>query len=183
MNKAIYLGAFGVGLVLAVYSMLRGVERGAPSSDGPPLGNASGPARTSLRAPSVAVWATVFGLVGYLLNRFTLLGTPVIVGLAATLALGSAIALGAWLVQSVIPAAQQDEVDERYALQGHLARVSRPIGTTAGEIVYTVNGAPRAVTALSIDGTPLAAGVDVVIERVEHDIAYVEAWVQVEQRI
>jgi hypothetical protein len=40
-----------------------------------------------------------------------------------------------------------------------------------------------ATPALSLDGTAVAAGTEVVIDRLEEGVAYVEPWVQVEQRL
>jgi hypothetical protein len=52
-----------------------------------------------------------------------------------------------------------------------------------GEIAYVVGGKRYATAAQSLDGTPVAVGTDVVIDRVENGVAYVERWVQVEQRL
>ena len=37
--------------------------------------------------------------------------------------------------------------------------------------------------AQSLDGTPVAVGTEVIIDRVEGGVAYVESWVEVEQRL
>jgi hypothetical protein len=39
------------------------------------------------------------------------------------------------------------------------------------------------VRARSVDGAPVAVGDEVVIERIENDVAYVESWSVVEGRI
>ena len=81
-------------------------------------------------------------------------------------------------------AAKQDVVDERYLLQGHPAEVVAAIASSAtGEIAYVVGGKRYAASAQSLDGTPVAVGTEVVIDRVENGVAYVEPWVQVEQRL
>jgi hypothetical protein len=81
-------------------------------------------------------------------------------------------------------AAEHDIVDERYLLQGHPAQVVSAIGPTeAGEIVYLVGGKRYATAAQSLDGTPVAVGTEVIIDRVEKGVAYVESWVEVEQRL
>ena len=41
----------------------------------------------------------------------------------------------------------------------------------------------RVLPARSFDDGTLAAGTEVVIERIEDDIAYVEAWLEVEKRL
>jgi hypothetical protein len=64
--------------------------------------------------------------------------------------------------------------------------VTRAIGRTeqeAGEIEYQVDDVHYTVSALSLEGEPLAVGTEVVIERVENGHAYVEPWLQVEKRL
>ena len=69
-------------------------------------------------------------------------------------------------------------------LQGHLARVLGAIGPAdAGQISYDVDGARYAARAVSIDGQAVPAGTEVVIERIEDGIAYVEPWSAVERRL
>jgi hypothetical protein len=75
-------------------------------------------------------------------------------------------------------------VDERYLLQGHPARVTAAIAAdTPGAIVYEVDGTRHTVQALALDGAPVAVETDVVIERVENGLAYVEPWDSVEERL
>src|SRR5262249_32662037 len=136
---ALFLGAFLIGLLLAVYAMIRGVERPPRSGDASvdSLGRALEAARTSLRAPVAAACATFFGATGYLLTRYSALSGPVrfaIAAVAGGIGIWSAILL---IAKWVIPAAQHDQVDERYLLQGHLARVTVPItAESAGRISY-----------------------------------------------
>ena len=182
-----YLAAFLIGLLLGVYAMIRGVERFGGHGRSPELdamGRPVGVSRMVLTAPTTGAFATVFGTTGYLLWRYT--------GLAPALQL--ALGLGAALVGSLIAtravrhwatqAAEQDAVDERYLLQGHPAQVVSPIAAAQqGEIAYLVGGKRYATAAESLDGTPVAAGTEVVIDRVENGVAFVEPWVQVEQRL
>ena len=187
----VFVLSFLAGLVLAVYVMLHGVERrGAPSSVPPHEAKGEYDPSTEpsvvLNAQNVAAFVTAFGACGYLLTRFASLGAAAVVGIAlvvgAAVAVGSASLLAAW----VIPGARHEHVDERYLLQGHPARVTRPIvesGAQAGEITYEVDGRAFTVPARSWDGASLDVGADVAIERVEGGIAYVEQWAQVEARL
>jgi hypothetical protein len=69
-------------------------------------------------------------------------------------------------------------------LTGHIARVTAAISAVAaGAVAYTLEGRRHDVAAVSLDGTPIQAGVDVVIERVENGLAFVERWEVVEGRI
>jgi membrane protein implicated in regulation of membrane protease activity len=183
---AIFLAAFLGGLVLSVYAMIRGVERpphgGTENVDA--LGRALQAARTSLRAPVASAGATLFGATGYLLTRYTSLSVAprlTIAIIAGFLGIVGAILL---IAKWVIPSAQHDVVDERYLLQGHFARVTEPITAGAtGRIQYELGGTHHAAVAQSLDGSPVPANTEVVIERVEEGVAYVEPWKDVEQRI
>jgi hypothetical protein len=69
-------------------------------------------------------------------------------------------------------------------LTGHIARVTAAIGATvAGAVVYTLEGHRHDVAAISLDGEPIQAGTDVVIEHIENGLAFVERWEVVEGRI
>jgi membrane protein implicated in regulation of membrane protease activity len=181
-----FLAAFLTGLVLGVYSMIRGVERigsgRAPELDA--LGRPIGASRMALTAPTSGAFATLLGITGYLLGRYTQLTVAVQLVVSVAIALlGTVVATRAvshWAKQ----AAEEDAVDERYLLQGHPAQVVASIAaSSAGEIAYVVGGKRYATAAQSLDGTPVAAGTEVVIDRVENGVAYVEPWVEVEQRL
>ena len=75
------------------------------------------------------------------------------------------------------------EIDPE-VLTGHIARVTAAIGAiAAGAVVYTIEGRRHDVPAVSVDGSPIQPGVDVVIERIENGLAFVERWEVVEGRI
>ena len=183
----LYLATFLTGLVLAVYAMIRGVERIGTAGRAPELdalGRPVGTARMALTAPTVGAFATVLGITGYLLWRYSTMST----GLQLTIAHGAALlatvvatrAVAHWATQ----AAEHDVIDERYLLQGHPAQVVlSSIADKRGEISYEVGEKQYRVIAECLDGAPLTAGTEVVIDRVENGVAYVEPWVQVEQRL
>jgi membrane protein implicated in regulation of membrane protease activity len=187
--SVVFVTCFAVGLVLGVYVMLHGVERrGAPSAVPPHEARGGHDPSTepslTLNAQNAAAFLAAFGACGYLLTRFTALGAPAVVAIAAAagglVAVGSASLLAAW----VLPGARAEAVDERYLLQGHPARVTRPIdGAIDGEIAYEVDGRLFTVRARSWDGSTIEIGTDVAIERVEDGVAYVERWAQVEARL
>ena len=184
--QLLYLAAFLTGLVLGVYAMIRGVERigSGRSLELDALGRPLGSARMALSAPIFSAFATVFGITGYLLWRYNQLAIPAQLAVATGIALvGTVVATRAvahWATQ----AAQHDVVDERYLLQGHPAEVVAAIASSgSGQIAYVVGGKRYATPAQSLDGMPVAVGTDVVIDRVENGVAYVEPWVEVEQRL
>jgi membrane protein implicated in regulation of membrane protease activity len=185
--QLLYLATFLTGLLLGVYAMIRGVERiGTPgrTPELDALGRPTGAARMALSAPTAGAFATVLGVTGYLLWRYTTLASgvqlAVAVGAALIATVAAARAVSYWATQ----AAEHDIVDERYLLQGHPAQVVTPIlADLPGEIAYVVGGKRYGVAAESLDGTPVAAGTEVIIDRVENGVAYVEPWIQVEQRL
>ena len=199
----LFLASFVVGAVLGVFQVFFGVERRTRRPRRPPPGaTAAGPsdaqrsmipaslvqaqkeisARISL--PSVAAFLTFFGLVGYLVSRFTDLSTLVRVIIAAAAGGLGVVGVLALIKAWAVPSARREVVDERFVLMGHLARVTKPTaGAEAGEILYEVDGVPYTAAAMSLDGGALEAGTDVVIERVEHGVAYVEEWAHVEKRL
>jgi hypothetical protein len=174
----LFVGCFIVGLLLGVYAMLNGIERPARPTAG------AGVRRFSLNTPTIAGFAFVFGLVGFVLARFTALSPAVDLILAAVI--GAASAVGALILVAgwAIPGAKAEVIDERYELQGCIARVVEVYGDGAtGVITYDVAGVRQTSAAHGLDGARLAAGTDVAIERVENGIAYVEPWAQVEARL
>jgi len=182
--SAVFLASLLAGLLLAVRAMLVGVERP----------RATGELRPGISIPAVAGFATAFGLVGYVLLRYaglsdavTIVGALVAGGLATA---GAVVLVAKWAVS---PPAEDHDHDhhhhggppEWYVLQGTPATVTRAIAADGeGEIEYEGEGGARHATpARSFDGTPLDVGADVVIDRIEDGMAYVEAWAVVEKRL
>jgi membrane protein implicated in regulation of membrane protease activity len=187
-----FLGAFLIGLILAVRYMIIGVEKASRSAPAGPASSAAfrGPQespaeyRTRVVLPAIAGFGAAFGVVGYALTRLTLLGAAPRLGLAGAAGLLGAGAAVAVILSWAVPSAKREVVDERFTLMGHLARVTRAIGgESAGEIEYEMDGRRHTVSALSLEGGAVAAGTEVVIERVENGHAYVEPWLQVERRL
>ncbi|MGQ0648964.1 MAG: hypothetical protein ACT4P7_15510 [Gemmatimonadaceae bacterium] len=127
---------------------------------------------------------SAFGLTGYLLVRFTPVA-GLMSGLLAAVGATVAVATAVLLVKRwAVPHALRDNPDERYVLQGQLATVTHGIPFNGvGEIVYQIDEQRFTTRAQSIDGAPIDAGADVVIERVENGIVYVEDWTRVERRL
>lgn len=173
----VYLASFIGGLLLAVRIMIAGVER---SREDHPAGE-----RTfRLSPPIFSAFAVVFGLAGYILARREIGGLVTQVVVAGVLGLITAV-ITARLVRDwwkVTPEHETD--DERYLLQGHPARVTQPIRADVdGEVAFEVGTTKHVLRARGIDDTALPAGSEVIIERIEDEIAYVESWVEVEKRL
>ena len=173
----VYLAAFVGGLLFAVWVMMYGVER-------PREAHPEGERSFRLSPPIVIAFLVGFGALGAILTRLgagtvaTRLVSSIIAGIVVA-------AVSARLVRkwwAVTP--EHDIDDERYILQGHLARVTKPIrGGVDGEVAFDIGVDHRVLRARSFDDGALAAGTEVVIERIEDDIAYVEAWMEVEKRL
>lgn len=74
--------------------------------------------------------------------------------------------------------------DDPEVITGLIARVTSGIALAGlGEVTYTLQGTRHDVVARSVDGEPIRAGEDVVIERIEAGMAFVERWEVVEGRI
>lgn len=180
---------FIAGLVLSVYVMLHGVERGrAPGAGAPHEQTGAHDPRTEPRPfvnrQSVAAFATLFGAAGYLLLRLSPLAPALAVVVAALVGAAGVVGSGVLLKAWALPSARREVVDDRYLLQGHPATVTRAIGAGGeGEIAYEVDGRRWTVAARSWDGSPIDLGAEVAIERVEGGVAYVEQWAQVEARL
>src|SRR5579862_8509312 len=170
-----FAAVFLLGLLLGVRAMLRGVERPGKGSASP---------RFSINGPMVSGFAIACGATGYLLTRYAALSTAIDIAISITV--GALAALGALsLVASwAIPAAQAEVVDDRYTLQGAFARVVTVTdGGGYGVIRYEADGVTHTSPAKPLDNTRLEVGADVVIERIENGVAFVEPWARVEARL
>lgn len=188
--NAFFLGALLLGLLAGVRAMLLGTES-LPSDVQLPAPHE----RTSEHVPdaepsallnlaSVAAFAFAFGLAGYLFTRFTDWGAAARM-VAAIVAGGAALTVQSLLIARwAIPSARADQVDERYLLQGTIGRITTGVPPEGqGEMQYMLDGATYTLPAREVTGAPLATDVEVVMDRVESGVAYVEPWSQVEQRL
>src|SRR4051812_34369754 len=155
--------------------MLYGVERQRPAGDPSPRSFSASPA-------IVASFATVAGIVGYLTSRLGV--RPAIAGVVAiaagvVVAFSTSRAIAKWW--TVVP--EHDVDDERYVLQGSLARVVADIAERGIGQITLVAEAGKAMPARGVDDRAMRAGTEVVIERIENGVAFVEEWEQVEKRL
>ncbi len=132
----------------------------------------------------IVAFAVVFGAAGYLFTRRSVSGPIGTILLAAGLGAVASVA-AARLVSKWSAVTPEHEVgDERYVLQGHLARVLKPIASGGeGEVTFDIGSGRRVIRARSVDNFAVGVDTDVVIERIEDDVAYVERWLEVEKRL
>ena len=184
MIRAFAAAAFLAGLLLAVRVMFFGVRRQLSNE------------QLDHRKWPLAIAASLFvsgAMIYARADRLT-------VGWLIAVVVGAAVAaIGAWkLVEKSASLPSTDpEDDPKYRFQGHVARVIAPIvaasgtGTSLGRIVFEFDGkryehAARWSPEADLAGGRLAyAAVDteVVIEFIDGDVAFVEPWAVVEQRI
>src|SRR5215207_10962702 len=172
----VFLASFIAGLLLAVRIMFFGAERRRlRPTDAMPL------RRSEL---AISGFLIMFGVAGYLLTRRGTVSTGVGVGIAALLGLAWAALVTRLAVATARLQPEHDPEDPRYVLQGHVAIVSAAIPSDGeGAITFSEAGAQRTVRARTIDGSAIGEGEEVCIERLEDDVAFVELWAIVEQRL
>jgi hypothetical protein len=172
----LFLAAFIAGLLLGVRVMFFGAERRRlQAADAMPLRRSE---------PAIVGFLLMFGVAGYLLTRHGAVSGAVGVAIAALLGLVFSVLVTRLAVATARMQPEHDPDDPRYVLQGHVAMVTAPIPSDGeGKITFSDGGADRTVRARTIDGTAIAEGEEVCIERVEDEVAFVELWAIVEQRL
>ena len=176
--KIFFLAAFIGGLVLAVFAMLHGVEHTRRRR------NRSRKPSPIFNLPAVAAFAVGFGAVGYpLASRTRLPAWGIIliaIGGGALAITGMITLLARWALRGLsnpLPSEGQE-------IQGQLAVVIRDITPVReGEISYDHLGSRELLPARSLGTTVIPTGSEVVIDRIEGGVAYVEEWAVVEQRL
>lgn len=188
--NALFLTVLLLGLIAGVRAMLLGTEH-LPRGVRLPAPHERTSEHVTDAEPSAlfnwasaAAFAFAFGLAGYLFTRFSTWGVPIRV-IAASVAGGAAITLQSLLIARwAIPSARAEHVDERYLLQGTIGRISLEVPANGqGELQYTLDSVTYTLPAREVVGALLAQDVDVVMDRVEGGVAYVESWAQVEERL
>ena len=171
----LFLAAFTGGLLLAVFAMLHGVEYTRRNRDHAPS--------PFFNVPSIAAFAVAFGALGYPLASHTELSVLVTVLLAAAAGVaataGMVVLLARWALRDGGLRAHDPE-----DIQGQFASVSREITPEVqGEIAYESSGREVRAPARTLGNVSLPVGSEVVIDRIQDGIAFVEAWAVVEQRL
>jgi hypothetical protein len=180
MVRYLAIGAFLAGLLLWMRVMFYGVRR---------VDEHRMVHRGWMLA--AAAFLIVAGVMLYLRVR----SAPLTTGWALIIAAAaSAAALGAWWLvrrSAAIPSTDPED-DPRFRFQGHVAKITRAIGDDhEGGIAFEFDGkrhefrarwSPAAVLPAAHEAMA-AVGAEVVIETVDGDLAFVEPWVLVEQRL
>jgi hypothetical protein len=174
--RYLFLASFIAGLLLAVRVMFFGAERRRlRPAEAMPLRRSE---------PAIVGFLVMFGVAGYLLTRRETVSPAVGAAIAALLGLVWALIVTRIAVATARLRPEHDPDDPRYLLQGHVALVAAAIPAEGeGAITIVDEGASRRVRARTIDGSAVAEGEEVCIERIEDEVAFVELWATVEQRL
>ena len=163
------------GLLLSVRVMVVGVERGTRG----------GQSVVRSRWAMLAGTLTLAGFTGSVLNRSG----------AASMSLWSVVLIaataGGWSARLLVRRAaampvSEHEFDPRFELQGVPATVVSPIPAGGDGLVRLPAGLTAdggAIAARSLDGSPIASGIEVGVERIENGVAIVEVWAAIETRL
>jgi membrane protein implicated in regulation of membrane protease activity len=181
-----YLICFLLGLALSLLSVLTGSAHlhlphvhvphvHVPQVHGPHLHTPEPEGIPWLNFGTMTAFLAWFGGTGYLLERFYAVWFLVALAIAVLSGLGGA-AIVFWFLAKLAGGEQAlDPAD--YDMIGVLGKLSIPIreGGT-GEIIFAQEGVRRVSGARSDDGTAIAKGTEVVVQRYEKGIAYVRRW-------
>jgi hypothetical protein len=175
--RVLFLVAFIGGLLLAVFAMLHGLEHFRPRRKKAPS--------AFLNLSNLAVFAVGFGATGYPVSTHTELPTWALIlialaggGIAIS---GMTILLAQWALRGPTAVSSAVAAEE---IQGLFAQVTKDIPASGrGRITYDYLGKTLECDAQSLGSGELPRGTEVVIDRLENGIAYVEEWSVVEQRL
>lgn len=170
-----FLAAFLVGLLLAVRLMFFGAERRRRWSGATPL-------RWS--EPALVAFLVMFGISGYLLTRRSTLSPlfTLFASVLVSLAWAAIVTRLAIVTARIQP--EHDPDDPRYALQGRVGALAVAIPERGEGMLRLQAGSTfRTMPARSLHGGSIAVHEEVCIERIEGDVAIVELWSLVEQRL
>ncbi len=171
----VYLAAFLIGLLLAVRLMFFGAERRKRWSGATPL------RRSEL---AVVAFLVMFGISGYLLARRSTLSPPLTLSASALLSLAWAAIVTRLAIATAQIQPSHDPDDPRHALQGRVGALTIAIPEQGeGMLRLQEESTFRTMPARSLHGGAIALHEEVCIERIEGDVAFVELWSLVEQRL
>jgi membrane protein implicated in regulation of membrane protease activity len=177
--ETIYLVCFIVGLILSVLSIAGGLTHlhfghlhlGHTAHAHTHNGSHG---ISSINGFTITAFLCWFGAAGYLLNRYSIFLTPLILLLSILSGLAGAGLLWVVLFKFLLPH-ERILTDEETEMPGVLARVSDSIRDNGGigEIIFSQTGARRSTAARSEDGSPIQRGTEVIVIRYERGVAYV----------
>ena len=173
----LYLAGFVTGLVLSLLTVFAGLGHFhvGHAHLHPRLHAKAGGAQVPVwNAFSLTAFLCWFGGVGYLLERFSVLGGALILLAAAGAGAMGAVSIS-WLIFRILLPRERVMTREETEMEGLIARVSDGVRALdgVGEILFSQSGTFRSAAARSEDGIAIARGTEVVVLRYQRGIAYV----------
>ena len=127
-------------------------------------------------ASTVMAFLAWFGGIGYILSAHSHLVGIIALAFAIVGGLSASWAVFKFMVK-LMNTESSHLKDEDYRHEGLVCTVTMPVRANGtGEIMYMQNGVRRSAGARSSNGKPLEKGAEVVIERYENGVAYVNRW-------
>lgn len=165
---------FLAGLLIAVRVMVAGVERSGRD----------GTVHVRTRWAMLGGMLTLGGFVGSLTARMQA-SAAVRVAVTAMAVVFGIVAARVLVKRAVAMPVSDHEFDPRFELQGVPAIVVESIPASGDGFVRLPDGSGFAMPlrARSLDGAPIARGVEVGVERIDDGVAFVEAWSAIEARL
>lgn len=180
---AIYLTCFGVGLVLSVVAFLSGAihlhvghwhiggHHGAAKS-----GLHAGQHISPLNGFTLCAFLCWFGGTGYLLHHAGVLVGPLVL-LFATLSGLAGAGLIFWFLTKVLMPHERTLEPADTEMTGVIGKLSGAITPGGfGEMLFSQNGARRAVAVRADTGEGIERGAEVIVMRYARGVAYVRRW-------
>lgn len=183
--EVFYFVCFLVGFLLTLVTFVTGGSHGHAHGGhlhvhtghaGPAHGAGRGSAGSWFNFTTVTAFLAWFGGTGYLLTRYSNIWALLGFGISAVSGIGGA-SIVFWFLFKFLLAHEQDLNPADYDMVGVLGTVTSPVreGGT-GEMIFSRDGARRAVAVRSDDNRVIAKSTEVVVIRFEKGIAYVRPW-------
>jgi len=180
--ESFYFACFLIGFLFSLLSFLAGsthLHLHFPRGHTPIAHGSAGVKRADnspINFGTIAAFLAWFGGTGYLLTRYSSVWALLALALAFISGLGGAAAIF-WFLFKVLLRHERDLDPADYDMIGVLGHVSSTVRESGtGEMIFSQNGVRRAASIRSENGHFIAKGVEVVVTRFEHGIAYVRPW-------
>jgi len=183
--ETFYFFCFCVGFLCSLVSFLAGsthlhLPRGLHAHAAHGSGG-KGSQASPINFGTIAAFLAWFGGTGYLLSRYSSIWALLALGVAVVSGLGGAAAVF-WFLFKVLLKHDRDLDPADFEMVGVLGRLSSTVRENGtGEMIFSQDGARRAVSARTEDGRAIAKGVEVVVTRYERGIAYVRPWEEISE--
>ena len=184
--NAIYLTCFGVGLLLSLVAFAGGLlhlHLGHLRLGGHAHASRGVQHSSPINGFTIVAFLCWFGGTGYLLSHGHIFTAVMVLGFSALSGIAGAGLVFWFLVRILLPREHPLEPADTPII-GVLGRVSATVPSGGvGEMLYSQNGARRAMPIAAEDGAPIGRNAEVVVLRYARGIAYVRRWDEMQQSL